>query len=574
MMFLPRLIFLVTLLIFPGFSNEEEEEKLYLYEGELERKDYNPVQDLLVSPIGNKISRETDSEDTEDGDKKKSIVTPQILTDQEKKNRVVEFYAPWCPHCQDFRYHYIDFARNCSSLAKTYGMDVDFHAVSCTAHKKVCKKEKINRYPTIRLYPAESANYTEVKFFEIHCFTALRAFGLELDYEEDDSKSNKETTTIQNNHVAIMKTNKNNLRKQGRRISQQESSRTNGVISKYRRDGRTKSQISNDAFLSFDFAMRQSVYTEEGPLKNSTKLVFVEWIGLLKQALPPFWKIHNALDSIASNIENVITDEDALIEIMDRDGPSHQLNWNGCTNDDSHGYTCGLWELFHILTVSVVEWNVAAVTPRSVIPVEQVANLLSSYISEFFACEVCRRHFLSNFDACSQDRCHRLGNSDWSEKEWKQLPLWLWEEHNDVNIRLKREKKEREQGGGNVRLTSEETWDAKWPSRYDCPSCWNSDGTWDDEIIYKYLRLKYWPMDDAKNTQYAKEIQQAAHLTQSRFDDDYGDEGELEEEGIDEEMDFRILVGIPALGLITLVVATIRKQIQLDRTGRHKKMDL
>lgn len=207
---------------------------------------------------------------------------------------------------------------------------------------------------------------------------------------------------------------------------------------------------------------------------------------------------------------------------------------------------------------------------------EEVADLLASYVTEFFACEVCRRNFLSNFEACSQDRCHRLGSSQESEKEWKQLPLWLWEEHNDVNIRLKREKKEREQGGIEVQLSSEETWDARWPSRYDCPACWHDDGTWDDEIIYKYLRIKYWPIEDAKNVQYAKEIQQHnAHHVSHRLDDDFLDRKDAEEDDeVEEETDARFLIGIPALGLITLVVAIIRKQIQLDRTGRHKKIDL
>lgn len=255
-------------------------------------------------------------------------------------------------------------------MAKTYGIDVDFHAISCTAHKKVCKKEDVKRYPTIRLYRAGSANFTEVKFFEVHCFTALRAFGLEIDDddEEEDNSYNSNKKGVTTTTTAMAANNNKNLRKQNSIVSQKDSSKgKNADVSRYRHDGRTKSQILNDAFLSFDFAMRESIFMNEGALGNKTRLVFEDWINLLEDALPPFWKIHNALESIKSNMGKVVEDEDNLIEIMDHDGPSQKSKWHGCTNEDSHGYTCGLWELFHIVTVGVVEWNSAAVTPSELL---------------------------------------------------------------------------------------------------------------------------------------------------------------------------------------------------------------
>jgi hypothetical protein len=62
--------------------------------------------------------------------------------------------------------------------------------------------------------------------------------------------------------------------------------------------------------------------------------------------------------------------------------------------------------------------------------------------------------------------------------------------HNAVNVRLLKEKYEREKIGRVP--TSEEENAVTWPSGKDCPVCWHADGGWDDTIIYKYLRLEYW----------------------------------------------------------------------------------
>jgi len=59
------------------------------------------------------------------------------------------------------------------------------------------------------------------------------------------------------------------------------------------------------------------------------------------------------LDAIVENLPEVTTREKALIEIMDRDGPSSSVvvAWRGCSssldnNNANNGYTCGLWEHF------------------------------------------------------------------------------------------------------------------------------------------------------------------------------------------------------------------------------------
>ena len=59
---------------------------------------------------------------------------PDIIFDPDQGPRVIEFYAPWCPHCRHFRQHYVDFAEQVTSLLKEnnyLGPPVQFCAISC-----------------------------------------------------------------------------------------------------------------------------------------------------------------------------------------------------------------------------------------------------------------------------------------------------------------------------------------------------------------------------------------------------------------------------------------------------------
>ena len=72
---------------------------------------------------------------------------------------------------------------------------------------------------------------------------------------------------------------------------------------------------------------------------------------------------------------------------------------------------------------------------------------------------------------------------------WAQLPVWLFESHNSVNVRLLHEKYDDEKLG--VPTHGDEV-KVMWPSRKECPACWDRNGGWDDIKLYKYLRIEYW----------------------------------------------------------------------------------
>jgi hypothetical protein len=150
-------------------------------------------------------------------------------------------------------------------MAKRYGVEIDFYAVSCTANPDVCRAENLHAFPLIKLYGARNGTGTQVEAWRAHCFTALKYFGVDLPDELDQPD------------VAIPVVRE--------RVD---------VTVKHVHDTRTKKQIFDDAFLSFDFAMRNSIYMSNGPLSNESASAFAKWIELLENTLPPTWKLHNA----------------------------------------------------------------------------------------------------------------------------------------------------------------------------------------------------------------------------------------------------------------------------------------
>lgn len=340
-------------------------------------------------------------------------------------------------------------------------LDIEFHAVSCTAHGDLCKHSDIKSFPTIRLYKANQDEIIPIEYWKLHPFGVLRLLGIEVEG-------------------------------QGGIVDKHDNSKVIAKVKPVRSAetiARTKQDVYNDAFLSFDFALRTNIFLSTGSLEDSTRTAFDKWVDLLGYALPPTWKIQKTIRAIRDDFEEAVESEESLVKLTEDYRPEVTEWSKSCTKGEPHaGYTCGLWELFHIMTVGVYEYNLMVTTEWDVIHTAEAADILHDYIANFFTCEECRRNFLQSFDACDHDRCSRLGSSTKDEHEWKQLALWLWETHNGVNVRLMKEKAQRE---GRM-VTEEDERRAMWPSRLQCSTCWREDGTWDDDTIFKFLRISYW----------------------------------------------------------------------------------
>ena len=368
------------------------------------------------------------------------------------------------------RDQYINFARTIKDVAKDYNVPIKVFAVSCVPFRPVCQHFKVDGYPKIYLFKKNETSYIELGHDELHPYAAMGKIGLELDM---DNLPDEETD---------------------------EESVASSKVAEGGRPGdnfflpRKKKDIYNDAYLSFHFAMKNGIFKSPGPLSNTTLDIFTEFVDLVKATVPPTFRLRKLADEILKNIDEVSQSEKALVELVDKYPPKKKTWSYSCTRGKpSAGYTCGLWQLFHIVTIGLVEFNamVAAEDDYPYYRSADAALALRNFIENFFDCEVCRTHFLKDFDGCAYDGCHRLIPYVGEIGDWMHFPMWLHEFHNGVNTRLMKERAERE----GWKPTLQDEMDVQWPSRKDCPICWYDDGTAELNNIYIFLRLAYWPED-------------------------------------------------------------------------------
>ena len=111
-----------------------------------------------------------------------------------------------------------------------------------------------------------------------------------------------------------------------------------------------------------------------------------------------------------------------------------QLNWRVCgrisgdvivnkEGEDSivsDGYTCGLWMLFHYLTVASevihsISHNIHSVVNYSIYYSTQLSNrgigaldvshVIYTFVSQLFTCITCQTHFMHDYEHCLYNRC-------------------------------------------------------------------------------------------------------------------------------------------------------------------------
>ncbi|XP_029163854.1 sulfhydryl oxidase 2-like isoform X2 [Nylanderia fulva] len=146
--------------------------------------------------------------------------------------------------------------------------------------------------------------------------------------------------------------------------------------------------------------------------------------------------------------------------------------WMGCKGSASsyRGYPCGLWTMFHMLTVNF------ALKPSKVPHADfsqnpvAVLRAMHGYIGTFFGCADCAAHFV---EMASKNKIFDTRSRD-------EAILWLWRAHNEVNARLSGDATE-----------DPEHKKIQYPAAEHCPVCRYANGSWNEEEVLQYLRTKY-----------------------------------------------------------------------------------
>ena len=264
-----------------------------------------------------------------------------------------------------------------------------------------------------------------------------------------------------------------------------------------------------DVSLSFLHGLKSGVFTDNRPLSGKKKRALSDWLDLLSISLPPEWSLHEAIDDIRDNIDSIAQSPKILDEYLFKHTVPRIVWSPSCTNSKNPqgGFTCGFWKLLHIMSVGIAEYrgglNLQEGSRNGEIPIFSplaAASTVREYMAHFFPCTECASHFLSQYDQCQANRrCDRLIDvvEGATDDDWKELALWMWEFHNDVNVRLlhesadtKRKKASREAGPG--KATTRDAVNVLWPTLRECLLCYKDDGSWDDASVFLYLEQTYW----------------------------------------------------------------------------------
>ncbi|ODM98934.1 Sulfhydryl oxidase 2 [Orchesella cincta] len=221
-------------------------------------------------------------------------------------------------------------------------------------------------------------------------------------------------------------------------------------------------------------AVRNSLRNEVGLQKvlSGSKLKAVQdYVHVLGQLLPAdrrelivfLMKLDKWLQTQNDEIQiNDYLDKLTELELENHPWDIDVNTWANCrgTIAGRRGYPCGLWRLFHTLSM------LASQKTQEIF----VLPVMHGYIKEFFGCTECVKHFTQMI---AEDGALMISTV-------REQALWLWKAHNKVNERTKGTASE---DPGYPK--------GKYPNDKQCSSCYKEDGIFDEDKVFEYLLNVY-----------------------------------------------------------------------------------
>jgi hypothetical protein len=220
-------------------------------------------------------------------------------------------------------------------IAKQINLDIGVYAISCVPHKPVCRKHDIHGYPKVKLFLPGEMEGEIIEHGSLHPYEILKRIGSDPSFAAQLGTIDEEDISDASNGI--------------------ESLLAKGSDSSFWIP-KTKADIYNDAHLSFDFAMRHSIFVGKDPLSEVAKEALSDWLEMLQEVLPPTWQLQSMISEIFERAEAALVTEAILLEIVDKYPPPKKTWSQSCSRGDKGmGYTCGLWQLFHITMCKYVD---------------------------------------------------------------------------------------------------------------------------------------------------------------------------------------------------------------------------
>jgi thiol oxidase len=394
---------------------------------------------------------------------------------------LLEFYSHWCPACKRFQPDYKKLATHIHELTEkedaawegnvsgSRPLRLAVARLDCPENTRLCDDFEITRYPTMLLdSPVHFSSKTLGEKVEVN--PKSRSFNSVLEELEKLLGRSFKSAVLPEGGVSssesVGEAGNDDITSEKKKVKINSESKL-GVREPVRE---VEADILGATIESFEYLKSQAL------LKGlKARSALIGWMQLLEKshfieecrlgAKAAINSLENAWPESANEIQNL--DSFRSLQIC---GNKQHGEWSNCkgSNPESRGYTCGLWMLFHSLSVRMPE--------SSSVPTEagqQWLDALRGYIQYFFQCKECADHFLEMIN--SQESKLVKSKNDGI--------LWLWRTHNKVNKRLAEEQDDA--GAGDPLFPH-----AQWPSKDLCPKCHGKD-SWNEEEIIKFLMQHY-----------------------------------------------------------------------------------
>ena len=331
-----------------------------------------------------------------------SLFKASVESDQSDRTWVVIFYAHWCGHCVSFAPEFMDLAESL-----IHPGHLEFGAIDCASNDMaqydsvdICREYDVRSYPTIRMFrygksQRDLPRKIEELKAEILGIDPLQALPVSpLPYQESS-------------HPVI-----------GVRFTNSGSK-----------------EVTYDASLAMYEILRREVFRGSDAVLTEAKCSHLSrLLDICSNA-----GIEDYMRGGCQSVMGVLNHGQSLSRARWQTLIAHNFPTVGEPQYRScSGFSCAMWKLLHVMTVSPELDSSAKSDIRFV-------------IDHYFSCEECRKNFLEHFDKCDFGGC--------DSTDPMSVALWLWRLHNGVNERLGH---------------------AQWPAKYTS-----------EEEVYELLRQTY-----------------------------------------------------------------------------------
>lgn len=232
--------------------------------------------------------------------------------------------------------------------------------------------------------------------------------------------------------------------------------------------------LVNSVFESdLESALSYSLFHEvalKSTIANDELIALMKYLRVISKYFPFDYEGYSFIQNVVEDVSkfNKLTGGQ-FKDILQKHSKNTQLKsreWMSCKGSVSiyRGYPCGLWMMFHTLTVKAY----MSIT-NSEAENTEVLDAMTGYVTYFFGCQDCSEHF-QQMSKTIPGNVTSLKNS----------VLWLWRTHNNVNNRLA--------GDGSEDPSFPKI---QFPSESMCLKCRNADNSWNEENVLSYLIKMY-----------------------------------------------------------------------------------